>query len=253
MTPLNAVQYRQLVYRLCCMPPGRMRDRLARIIVDCLVEFYSATELPIPPGLATCSSRLSLRSAERMPDPAPSASPSAAWAIGGIEPSRTIHTPPWAAAIRKLAAPPAGGNADEWAALRDLAHRIEVGWVFVRPILVTAQHAGEEASADPVFQFAVETAELYRELARTVSEWIAAPGPAKAHETDSMVCEVDRLAAHIAVLDLASRGSPRGDVLAADLQHLAREVPAWCAAIKAVVATLGALWDIGDDEAAAAP
>ena len=158
----------------------------------------------------------------------------------GPEPRRTIYGVTWTAAQRALATPPADASEVEREALRDLAYRIEVGWVFVRPILLYAQDLGGQPDADPVFQFSVETAELFRELAGIALGWIADPEPGAA-DPASMVTELERFATHVAVLEMASRGQQ--DPLAAALHQLAREVPAWCEGITATVSTLADLWD----------
>ena len=156
------------------------------------------------------------------------------------EPRRTIYGATWTAAQRALAVPPAVGREAEREALRDLAYRIDVGWVFVRPILLYAQDVGRQPDADPVFTFSVETAELFRDLAEIALGWIADPDAGTA-DPASMVTELERFATHVTVLEMASRGEQ--DPLAAALSHLAREVPAWCEGITAAVSALAESWD----------
>lgn len=179
----------------------------------------------------------------------PSTSRAVPQRISPPEPSRTIYGEMWTAAQRALARPPADATAREVESLRDLAMRVDLGWVFVRPILLYAQDLGERPDADPVFHFSVETAELYRELAGIAFAWIAGAMPIAARDTDSMVSELDRFATHVAVLEMASRGDT--DPLSAVLHQMAREVPPWCEAITATVTALADLWDTvepGDDD-----
>ncbi len=159
----------------------------------------------------------------------------------GPEPHRTIYGDTWRAAQRALAALPASAGEVEREALLDLACRIEVGWVFVRPILLYAQDLSAKSESDPVFQFSVETAELFRDIAGTALGWITNLHPEPSHDTDSMVTELERFATHVAVLEIASRGEL--DPLAAAIRRLAREVTAWCEGITATVRTLADLWD----------
>lgn len=170
--------------------------------------------------------------------------------VSGPEPCRTIYGPAWSAARRALAVPPHGA-AEEHAALRALATRIEVGWVFVRPVLLYAQENRDDHAGDPVFSFAAETAEFFRGMAELCFAWISDPASRDA-DTDSMLTELERLATYVAVLELAVRGSAETPLVSAVLQ-LAKEVPAWCAATSAIVSTLGDLWDspdLGDGETA---
>lgn len=158
--------------------------------------------------------------------------------LSGPEPRRTIYGTTWASAQRALTAP---RWTPEQSALRDLASKFEVGWVFVRPILLYAQDHPKHQNTDPVVRFSVETAELYRELAEIGFGWISEPEDER-HDTDSMASEIQRFATHVGVLDLAVRGFP-DDRLAPVLRLLAREIPAWCKTITATVSTLGELWD----------
>jgi len=129
--------------------------------------------------------------------------------------------------------------------LCELAAKIEVGWVFVRPILLYAQENRDEHARDPVFNFAAETAEFFRGMAEICFGWISDPRPSRDADTDSMLAELERFATYVAVLEMAVRGSAESPLVAA-VVNLAKEVPAWCAAISAIVSTLGELWDTPD-------
>lgn len=195
-------------------------------------------------GVGASDGEKPVRAAERRPAPKP---------VPG-EPPHTIYGSAWAAAQLALAAPAHGADGGETQRqlLRDLVTRFEAGWEFVRPILQYAEHHGAETDANPVFDFAVETAEFFREMAEDACGWIIDPGSAGAHETESMVWEMERFATHVAVLEMATRGVP-GDRLVAALHQLAREVPAWCDAITTTVSSLGDLWDIPADPIDAEP
>lgn len=164
------------------------------------------------------------------------------------EPRRTIYGSAWTAAEQALAAPapgPDGGDPGGRAEMRDLAARFAAGWEFVRPILLYAEEHEAGRDGDPVFSFAVETAEFFRAMAEVACGWIGDPGPHRAHETESMFWELERFATHVAVLEMATRGAD-DDALVAALQQLAREVPPWCDGITATVSRLGDLWDTPD-------
>lgn len=168
----------------------------------------------------------------------------------GPEPRRTIYGPAWREAQRALAT---SSDADdgERSALRELASRFDVGWVFIRPLLLYAQDHPEKRDEDPVVRFAVETAELFRELAEIAFGWVAAPRSER-HDPDSMGTELERLATHVGVLELAVRGLPEDGFVAA-VQLLARELPAWCQTVTTTVSVLADLWDMPDPPSDAGP
>ena len=168
------------------------------------------------------------------------------------EPARTIFGPVWSNAQRALVKPVAPGGGAERGAFRDLFSQIEVGWVFVRPIMRYAQHRelqrGREADRvvgmnaledDALYSLAVETAELFRDLALTMFEWLT--DESSARDTESAASEMERFATHVLGLEMAARGSDHPLVDA--LSRLNREVPQWCEAMRAIVKRLGDLWD----------
>lgn len=116
--------------------------------------------------------------------------------------------------------------------------------MFIRPILLYAQDHSAQHHTEPIFRFAVETAELFRDLAEIAFTWMSVADKTSL-DTDSMLSEVERLGTHVAVIEMATRGSPE-DRLTEILRHLAREIPPWIATVSATAALLGTLWDTPD-------
>lgn len=58
VTPYSESHYETLVYELCCMPPGQLREQFVRDLVRCLVILYSTYGLLPPPGLGACARRM---------------------------------------------------------------------------------------------------------------------------------------------------------------------------------------------------
>jgi hypothetical protein len=128
--------------------------------------------------------------------------------------------------------------------LLDLASSIEVAWVFVRPILLYAQDHSAQPGTEPVLRFAVETAELFRDLAEVAFTWMSIADKAGLNP-DNMLSELARFGTHVAVLELATRASP-ADRLTEVVRHLAREIPSWITTVTETVDLLGTLWDNPD-------